>query len=136
MQRAASAALASVGLMDHLCGGPSVVGTILKGCGGVILSRTSNHFPFAEHLGILCIGLPAGNSDDSSDGASSDDEMDVAVEPCVCSPALSVQVPSSTHQAVESAAGSLELAAQEAQDPQLCQSVDSLLCDSLEALLF
>ena len=101
-------------------------------CGGVTLSRTPNCFPFVEHLFSPCVCLPAGNSDDSSD----DDEMDVAVELCVCSPALSVQVPSSTHQAVECAAGSLELAAQEAQDPQLCQSVDSLLCDSLEALLF
>ena len=62
--------------------------------------------------------------------------MDVAEEPCLCSPALSVQAPSSTCQAVEPAAGSLELAAQEAQDPQLCRSVDCLLCDSLEALLF
>ena len=82
-----------------------------------------------------CGCLPAGNSDDSSDGTSSDDEMDVAEEPRVCPPALSVQVPSSMCQAVEPAAGSLELAVQEAQDPQLCRSVDCLLCDSLEALV-
>ena len=120
-------------------------GKTLSECGRLWLrhlEQDSNLLPFHQALSqclpplSACVCLPAGNSDDSSDGTSSDDEMDVAEEPCVCSPALCVQVASSTRQGLEPAAGSLELAAQEAQDPQLCQSVDCLLCDSLEALLF
>ena len=145
MQRAASATLASVARLKAFTWEPDLLGwkeleKVWSSCGCVSTAPTRcflRQAP-AQCLPPLspCVCLHAGNSDDSSDGTSSDDEMDVAEEMYVCPPALCVQVASCTPQAVEPAAGSLELAAQEAQDPQLCRSVDCLLCDSLEALLF